>query len=590
MNRRFPRYPDDADYQTNAPSYYEDLARKQKLMQLLTEKIWDYDDDIKEYFKRWEDNLANINEDVIEMMVQWAEDGTLDHIINDTIFNWKADKTYVDAEIERLDKKDEDIAKQLLEEGIRATTFGAVGDGVTDDYLALQNTINEAAKDSGVVILKAEARFMTSKPLVLPDDKSITFICPTGESIIRASSTMDSVIFKSRNGVTSPRFIGVFIDGNHLADYCINLEASNNAYFNRVQLVRAKIAALVMGYDEATGASSYGASFKNMKITGVYDTESPVFMPDYGILLRKGASDNHFDDLVIRNVSKAGIRDESGGNMYGMIHVHGFPEPYYSPDYAIDLHAGKGFVKGLFSDGVTKAGIRLNRGNSTIIGNFFFWRTDYDWDKTDTSGIQIEDGSYNYTIIGNLTFGKVGTDIKHVGNRSGVVTGNTVVDVLNPSNDYVYGTDMLYGRDLAVGRDLSVTGKISGTDIVSSNIESNNIKIEQEKSGTVFNIPFVGYDENTYLSLSLGTLVNDELSKRWDIQKSSNLENLNFISYDKEGKNGKTRATINRETGKFTVFDEIQLETAGKGIVLRSPDGKTQKTLSLGNDGELKIT
>ena len=89
MNRRYPRYPDDGDYQTNSPSYYEDLARKQKLIQLLAEKIWDYDDEIKEYFKRWEDNLANINREVIEMMIIWFDDGTLDEILNEELLNQK---------------------------------------------------------------------------------------------------------------------------------------------------------------------------------------------------------------------------------------------------------------------------------------------------------------------------------------------------------------------------------------------------------------------------------------------------------------------------------------------------------------------
>ena len=31
FNSRIPRYNDDSDYTTNAPSYYDDLARKQKL-------------------------------------------------------------------------------------------------------------------------------------------------------------------------------------------------------------------------------------------------------------------------------------------------------------------------------------------------------------------------------------------------------------------------------------------------------------------------------------------------------------------------------------------------------------------------------
>lgn len=89
MNRRYPRYPDDTDYQTNSPSYYEDLARLQKLFEILSKRIWEYDKEIAEYFRRWEENLATINEDVIRMMIQWLEDGTLDDILNHELMNRK---------------------------------------------------------------------------------------------------------------------------------------------------------------------------------------------------------------------------------------------------------------------------------------------------------------------------------------------------------------------------------------------------------------------------------------------------------------------------------------------------------------------
>lgn len=89
MYRRYPRYPDDADYQTNSPSYYEDLARLQKLFKILSTRIWDYDKEINEYFRRWEENLETINEDVIRMMIQWFEDGTLDDILNHELMNRK---------------------------------------------------------------------------------------------------------------------------------------------------------------------------------------------------------------------------------------------------------------------------------------------------------------------------------------------------------------------------------------------------------------------------------------------------------------------------------------------------------------------
>jgi len=101
LNNRYPQYPDDADYQTNAPSYYEDLARKQHLIKKLSKRIWSYDetlanklkdlnDLINDYSKKWDENLETINEDVIDMMIVWLEDGVVADIINNDVINRKA--------------------------------------------------------------------------------------------------------------------------------------------------------------------------------------------------------------------------------------------------------------------------------------------------------------------------------------------------------------------------------------------------------------------------------------------------------------------------------------------------------------------
>src|SRR5699024_8562117 len=104
MNRRYPRYPDDADYQTNAPSYYEDLARKNKLIKKLAKRIWEYDKILEDSLEEIEEVLRQVidkigegfNEEIYQLLVKWVEDGTLDHIINETLMNKKADITYVD--------------------------------------------------------------------------------------------------------------------------------------------------------------------------------------------------------------------------------------------------------------------------------------------------------------------------------------------------------------------------------------------------------------------------------------------------------------------------------------------------------------
>ena len=48
FNSRKPRYNDDSDYTTNAPSYYDDLARKNQLIKYLAKKIWEYEKTLNE--------------------------------------------------------------------------------------------------------------------------------------------------------------------------------------------------------------------------------------------------------------------------------------------------------------------------------------------------------------------------------------------------------------------------------------------------------------------------------------------------------------------------------------------------------------
>lgn len=87
MNReRQPFYDNSADYNTNSKSYYDDLARKTRLISILGHRIWEYDEQMVKRLEEWDARLDHFPEDVKNLLIKWMEDGTLDEIINENIF------------------------------------------------------------------------------------------------------------------------------------------------------------------------------------------------------------------------------------------------------------------------------------------------------------------------------------------------------------------------------------------------------------------------------------------------------------------------------------------------------------------------
>ena len=81
-----PFYSNKSDYNTNSKSYYDDLARKQELIELLAKKLWYYDEEMAKRFKEWDDLIEAFPQNVEDLLIEWLKDGTLDDIINKNIF------------------------------------------------------------------------------------------------------------------------------------------------------------------------------------------------------------------------------------------------------------------------------------------------------------------------------------------------------------------------------------------------------------------------------------------------------------------------------------------------------------------------
>ena len=106
MNSRRPTYNDDSDYTTNAPSYYEDLARKQELMERLAIRIWEYDTTLYEKLKMVQETLQKYA-DILDGKID-----DFDNIILNETIRW-------------LNENMEDI----LTQAVKIAWFGLTDDG-----------------------------------------------------------------------------------------------------------------------------------------------------------------------------------------------------------------------------------------------------------------------------------------------------------------------------------------------------------------------------------------------------------------------------------------------------------------------------
>lgn len=111
IKRIEPMYDRQADYQTNSKSYYDYLAKLKKLFELLSNRIWEYDDELKKRFEEWDKLIQQFPENVEKLLFEWLEDGTLEEIINVSIF-------------ENLNKKIETIDKEVIASRGGSETLG----------------------------------------------------------------------------------------------------------------------------------------------------------------------------------------------------------------------------------------------------------------------------------------------------------------------------------------------------------------------------------------------------------------------------------------------------------------------------------
>src|SRR5699024_10586299 len=151
----YPFYTDNADYNTNSKSYYDDLARKNKLIEILAKRIWEYDEELAKRFEEWDKNLEEFPEDVEKLLIEWLKNGTLDDIINKNIFkDLNTDINGIKAMIVELQKKD----------GRQDTEINRIDNRVTTTERNLNNRLDNIISPSPIDIVDSVSDLNSKYP------------------------------------------------------------------------------------------------------------------------------------------------------------------------------------------------------------------------------------------------------------------------------------------------------------------------------------------------------------------------------------------------------------------------------------------
>lgn len=405
-----PFYSDATDYNVNAPSFFEKLAKNEHMQELLIKKVWDYDKELAQRFKDWDKNLEEFPEDVKDLLVDWMGNGTLDHIINETIFSHKLDTS-------RFEQFELSTTEQLAHTWYNLESFPRLPDE-TDDTGRFKRLIANTPEGQTAFVPYAIEWYDLKDTIEI--NKNIHFI---SQGKIGYSGVRDRSVFivNSLNGYRFELF--KLVDGNNASDdYAINYG----------------------GYHGWENDKYIGVEAINLKWCDIHIYEVRNFSTGVRLSAQGGAGywfNKHFIKTAINN--RVNIEINSDADV---------PTPsWFNANYFYDTSFGYGGSHApFFSDTRMKYGILQtltngNRygGNSNIFYNFKFeTHANFPYGFTQVEikrGFGWEFIKYRNELLGTNTpllvvdLSETNTDIETTGAHTGRITLDPILgDVASP--------------------------------------------------------------------------------------------------------------------------------------------------------------
>ena len=475
--------------------------------------------------------IENIRNEVVpdlvdDIMKEMQDSGYFDSLVNVTL-------------IEQLRTELTTLLNQAITDfTTRLDNFDSQLDDIVNLYPTnIDDTENiKNAILNGKNILFSEGTFIINDTINLPNDRNI-IIKGKGldKTILKVNTNIDYLFYKDLGKVNGSVYSDFTVDGNMKLKTALRIKENKQAKISRIRCTGMIGTPFVFGCEETTGSTKfYEASVSDIQLqNGYYGSPETFNRGDYGIELLADTTDSVYNNIVINNIKKCGIKTYpySVCNTFNQIHVYGYPdtvEQDYRCDYALDVN-GDCIIGQLYSDCVKISGVKIRGGNVNISNSRFLQNRA---DNT-ASCVEIDDGVGYISIINNSYVGQKEHPIKWLGSKGQHIN--------------IFGNTPEFDRNL-IGNDLELQQSLKSWDGIRLFLTSLPNKIFE----------FV---------------IGDTNKKFWRIQKDNTNEGkLNIIRIADSGEE-EIVASFSRWSGLTTLLD-----TVTKSFRISSPVG-TNTTL-----------
>ena len=447
--------------------------------------------------------------------------------------------------------------------------FGAKGDGATDDTLAIQNAINSLTNVNGGILFFPKGTYLISSPLKF-DHRGIIFRGTGRGSILKASTSLNGGIFES---IESERTVNSYLENVIFENLHFDLNSNDNAFgfringFTRGCLIRdnyfsnVKKAAIAL-------SGSWSFSIERNNVQGTADkTAIGILFGDENAVPSYAGSFSVNQARIVGNTIRSCFR--AIYLLYGNINlIDGNTLELNNIDIEM-LGATSTVISNNYLENATSRSIYLSGTtnyaiNTKIIANFL--------NASDSAVSEIYiNNAQNCRILGNR-FVKSNTHI-YFGTGSSPRINNNYFEVddkarIGNLNEYDLTKNIIYYYNL------------------------NQFEGITAQTMTLLRELIIDYTAPR-MTMKTGDTGASGSTAEWRI---------NTTSVSQWGRVGKLTSSSNEFvfTGNgvtafsfyklVKAYDDIELTTSGKGLILRSPDDTKRYRISVDNSGNLITT